>query len=526
MPKDWLRNRGYIHLTPHLKTGKVRNAAIRAYVADPERVAKHHFSPLLFKTIRERRYKKESINGKSTRAHSWVDDKGEFQVGIKDRPIHYANHLDSTIYGYYAAEELGERYEKILKSNPELSKCVTAYRRTEPGEKGKNNVHFAAEVFDLIKERKNCVAIAMDVKSFFSSLNHKMLKREWSRLLGRSSLPDDHFNLFRSITNYSYVELDDFRTDSGEFDEYQLHLNRRKGSKSFYASNADFYGAIRRGEVSIKKNQRREKGRRIMNRHTGLSERPKCGIPQGLAISSILANLYMRPFDEKMIKMLQDIGGVYRRYSDDLVILCDEKDLAIVVQKTKALIKERRLKISDPKTEICAFSSRNDSSMLTAKTLTPGKQFDVLNPQGRFTYLGFTYDGKKVLIKDKNISRYYRRMKQAIKRKVKRAASHKRKILAKETLLHRRQLMSAFSRTKKRGSKKRVRVSKLRFNRNFGEFRLVSSLEDRTQYGNFHSYARRASKIMREPAILRQLRKSGQVFERFLEEQRNSLLCK
>ena len=59
------------------------------------------------------------------------------------------------------------------------------------------------------------------------------------------------------------------------------------------------------------------------------------GIPQGSPISAVLANIYMLDFDYEINKYLESIGGIYRRYSDDMVAICplDKKDEVIKLLK-------------------------------------------------------------------------------------------------------------------------------------------------------------------------------------------------
>ena len=518
MAKPWLRHRGYLHLTPQLNVNQDRDK-IHQYVTDPVKVGSHHFSPLLYKTITERRFKKTYSGGTAIRAHKWIDDKGEIILGAKKRPIHYATHIDAAIYAYYANRILGRAYEELLQDAPDLSQCITAYRVTPKGKKGRNNIHCAKEVFDLIKHYKNCVAVALDIKSFFSSLDHKLLKHTWCELLGRKSLPDDHFNVFRSVTDYSFVDLADLRVGNGGFDEYKLYKNRRKGAKAFFACKDDLFNEIKNGRLRIKKNQRLGKFKR-KNKHTKRWESTRCGIPQGLAVSSVLANLYMLPFDRKMLAVADAINGAYRRYSDDLVFVCSRSDLEYVFQNVQLYIAERQLTISTEKTEICEFKDSGRSKMLFAKTLASTPPYSVQNERGKFTYLGFSYDGRKVLIKDRNIARYYRKMKQTVKRTVRRANHHKEAHLHDDVDIYLRRLRKAF---KKRGSRPRkVAVYKriLQYDNHRKEYYLSKVVLNRKQYGNFHAYARRASKIMGEPTIIGQLRNSEKILERCIRKRK------
>lgn len=515
MPKPWLRSRGYLHLTPHLNvTG--RHTTIKAYITDKEKIAVHNFSPLIYKTIRERRYKKTELTTGPQRAHSWLNDKGEIVISAKDRPIHYPAHLDGAIYGYYAVEVLGALYEDTLKANQKLSDCVTAYRR----ESGKSNIHHAAEAFNQIRQRGDCVAIAMDIKGFFSSLDHRMLKKTWANLIGLPSLPPDHFNVFKSVTNFSYVDLKSFRQAHGGFDEYKLRQHYRRGSKGFFAKRDDLYRAIKEGRLRVKKNQwRGPKDDGVWSHNAKKLIRRPIGIPQGLALSSVLANLYMLPFDCELLAEVEKVGGVYRRYSDDLVIICEQKHMSHLISTAEQKIKDLKLKISTDKTEICAFSKTKDSRFLTAQTLAHTAPYKMSNKQGKFTYLGFSFDGRKVLIKDKNISRFYRRMKQAVRKRVRQANIERPEKLDDRLIVHKRRLTKRFCARGKMSLKVERKASRLVYDKVTGEHYFKSELQPRRQYGNFHSYAKRAARIMNEPAILRQLRNSGKILERSIQQE-------
>jgi RNA-directed DNA polymerase len=78
--------------------------------------------------------------------------------------------------------------------------------------------------------------------------------------------------------------------------------------------------------------------------------RSKKGVPQGLPISNILAQIYLNDFDVLMIKYI-DNDTLYLRYVDDILIIsktnCDEK-----LEKIKILLKEIGLKVNQAKTYV------------------------------------------------------------------------------------------------------------------------------------------------------------------------------
>lgn len=57
--------------------------------------------------------------------------------------------------------------------------------------------------------------------------------------------------------------------------------------------------------------------KRVIN----LSPKNHLGILQGTAVSAILANIYMIAFDEFVANLIENYHGLYRRYSDDFIIV-------------------------------------------------------------------------------------------------------------------------------------------------------------------------------------------------------------
>lgn len=47
--------------------------------------------------------------------------------------------------------------------------------------------------------------IVADVTSFFDNLNHRLLHRQWKRILNRENLPDDHYTIYKSLVDSKYI---------------------------------------------------------------------------------------------------------------------------------------------------------------------------------------------------------------------------------------------------------------------------------------------------------------------------------
>lgn len=129
---------------------------IISYITNPDKIAVHSFLPFIGYDIKERRLSKIDKTKPRERQESIV----------KLRPIKYAAHFDSLIYSYYACL-LYDLYEKKLVEFG-LGDVVLAYRKSKHMNKIANNITFAKEIFDIIKNKdNNCVALAFDIKSFY-----------------------------------------------------------------------------------------------------------------------------------------------------------------------------------------------------------------------------------------------------------------------------------------------------------------------------------------------------------------------
>jgi hypothetical protein len=345
--KDWFKDRGYPHFSN--KTPLSIKDDIERYILNSEKVAKHSFYPLIFKEIKQRRYKLSDFNGIYRHSHKKIDKKGKIVSNTKIREIMYASHIDAHIYSYYAQKIISPKYEDYLMKNNDLSNAVSAYRQilTDDKLKFKNNVHFAKDIFEEIRKRENCVVLAFDIENFFPTLNHKKLKLIWANIIGFKTLPKDHYNIFKSATNFSYVKLNDLRIRKNHFNEKKIAKLKKEGKHTFFENVKELIDS----GIVIHKNQKHKNGNLI-------------GIPQGLPISALLANMYMLPFDESIINELTLKKNIfYRRYSDDIIVICKEEQVEFVEDFVINQVKEIELVISLEKTEKTLFkinSVQND----------------------------------------------------------------------------------------------------------------------------------------------------------------------
>ncbi|QXU39818.1 reverse transcriptase domain-containing protein [Pedobacter sp. D749] len=423
---DWLQGKGYLHITPSLSI----DANWKKYynrITSPQYISTYAFYPLMHRILSDRKYKKPNPKKhegiKRSHCHKIIGEN-KVEKSAKNRPLHYASHFDVLIYSYYA-DTLGKLYEEKLQSNEELNKAVLAYRRipiSKTNQKGKSNIHFANEVFSEINRRVesegSTSVLAIDLKNFFSSLSHEILYDAWAKLLNVEELPTDHRNVFKACTNFSYILHKDLKQKNGfRFDESKLaKIRRENGFKSFFESNEAFRNEIKNGRLPIYKNPFRK-----FNEQTGKKE--MIGIPQGLPISALLANLYLLNFDSHIIKEIASkYGAHYRRYSDDILILCKPSVVDEINSYINNLISRYRIEISTDKTERFLFkkmpyNKTGDERITSIKILSETE--NIIDCP--VNYLGFEFRGYNTLIKSTNLAKYYRRLITIIKRRARRA---------------------------------------------------------------------------------------------------------
>lgn len=458
--------KSYPHFDKHLSEDKILKI-----VTDPQAVAQNKFYP--FMLFHETRMK---FGGKK---HD--REKAEARPRSKPRPIRYAARRDSYIFAYYR-HLLSQRYEEKLKELA-LGECVIAYRKilVKPGsEAGKCNIHFARDAFAEIRKRGDCIAVALDISDFFGSINHIRLETLWHNLIGFNELSVEdqaaHKAVFKSITQYADVDyykvlqrLGYWGTRKIKGVEKQGYLCERKKLPMQLCSPKDFREKICGDDPQFLKLIDKDKTR-------------TCGIPQGSPMSDLLANLYLLDFDLAMNRYASETGSYYRRYSDDILIVCP-KDHALLhdfLTKVKAEIKKagNELVIQDKKTIIKQFDSKDGvlSCNFYDHTHFPAQAEPPVRNR-HFEYLGFSFDGKTVKLKDSTVSRYYRKMVLGI-RKEARALADRYPNKAPDALL------------------KEAKVSQIY--QKFGKIDEFEKYVTEPEKWNFWTYAQRAAKIMRD----------------------------
>lgn len=453
-----------------------------------EKIASHPFYPLIHETISNKklyRPDKQSI---------------KFNFENKTRHIYYAAHIDAQVYSYYASL-LSEYYEKAIKEIIGLTDCITAYRRIPSDETKRNkcNIDFSHDIFKFIKTKchsEKCI-LTFDITGFFDSLDHRILKKRWYSLLNETSLPQDHYNIYKSVVNFSYVDIDDLLIEFGH--KKKIHL-RWNDVEAFCVKASEFRKRVREKGL-IRSNKR------IHNENKQLIKRIK-GIAQGTPISAILSNIYLLEFDKEVhsfVKQFKDT--IYRRYSDDIFIVCDKEYVESIQKLLVTKIEDAKLTINQKKSEAFYVKRKGDSEFSIYKCKEPANPkwddkslHECFFEENQFPiqYLGFEFFGKEVHIRSSSLSKYYKTMKKDVKRRAVYSlyAKIRKKKTGNENINSSIYKTSLFRRHSHHGQQIK-RVCKL----NKKKKKVITKY-----WGNYLSYAKKADEIMGSNCCYRQLR--------------------
>ena len=367
--KDWYRPKSYPHFD--LPFRKRKDAV--DFVLNYKKGSSYGFYPLIQFDIEQKKYR----TYKKLVGTHYIKVMDRENSKPKVRTINYPAHKDGYIFSFFA-HELSKSYENVIKKLG-LGDSISAYRSGIG-----SNIDIAGQAFKFIKEQKNCICIAYDIEKFFDSLDHSLLKKQLMNVLSVSKLSKAYYNIYKALTHYASIRKNDLpKGPDGE-------LSR---------------------PVCDSKTLRKLKDKIYVHKKT-------YGIPQGTQISALFSNIYMIDFDVEISQKIKAQKGLYKRYADDILIIVPltanieelKKDIDNLVI-TALVEKAGGLKIQSKKTEKLVFKNG---------IVTEGSH-------NALQYLGLTYNGTKLLIRNSSISRYVRKMLGGVRRKIhlaKRAKTH------------------------------------------------------------------------------------------------------
>ena len=339
------------------------------YISQPQNVATHGFYPFVHYVKDMSKYSK--------------DKKG---LKEKQRDICYAAHIDRCIFQYYNFL-LNELYNNECEKLG-INDVAIAYRTNL---RHQSNVDFAQKAIRFIRNSGKCYIMIGDFTKFFDNLDHQYLKSQWCNLLQSNELPADHYAVFKNITRFSYIELTDL-----------LKLHNLKNNNS--------------GHRELNAKKRLLSPTDLREKKELITKNQDFGIPQGSPMSGVLANIYTLEIDKKLHNFVASkLNGMYMRYSDDFIIILPELDESTAIENLKIInrmfdsVDYPGIELQPNKTQYYCFS-RNK---LLNCGLKINEKADCSNRH--LNFLGFTFDGKKVSLRAKTVSKYYQRMRRKSK---------------------------------------------------------------------------------------------------------------
>jgi len=415
--EDSYKVKSYPHVDPifNFTFGKHK---LRTILSDTtsKKVSNHAFAPFL-KTLQK------------TPRYRYQESSDKYKLETKIRPISFASHFDTYILGFYSYC-LNKKYQTYIRDH-NFSDPILAYRSDL---NGKCNIQFAKDAFDNVRARVSskgtCSAIALDIKGYFDHIDHTILKSMWLKVIDLDQLPIDQYHIFRSITKYSYINyisfLKHFNINLKAIEkEHKRKYPDRQFTPKGYNSILDLIPNNYAGSSYKEKMRYLRKMNLISinrNKDRSLS---KNGIPQGSSISALLSNIYLLDFDKELHVKSNIEGFSYRRYCDDLLIICDSERVNELKTFVMDLMTDKyKLTIQDKKTEVIDFKLSQQNKVRGFKRLynEDTTEFEELpNTNSNFKslqYLGFEFNGQKVFIRSGSLSRYFRKLKARIVKSV------------------------------------------------------------------------------------------------------------
>lgn len=406
-------------------------AKLKAVLRNPDHLERHSFMPFLRKDSKARRFTRDKESRK-------------IKIGQKLRPIMYSAHHDACILAFYSFI-LKKRYEARI-ADTGLTEAVIAYRHIprEGTDRGKANIDFAKEVFDKARAHDQVAVICLDIASFFNRMDHGLIEKRWSRLLDMNALPEGHATVYRNITRYRYVFLDQCLE--------ALSYGKIVKGKFTYDFGTNQTGKL--CDIEDFRNKVAYKSSKLIHKN-----KSPFGIPQGSPISDIIANVYLEDFDRAILDKLSTLEfGYYRRYSDDILLICPPAAAKELYDFASQRIAQEKVQIKAAKTEAVTVNNVTQEVHDITYNTTELPEHKYSNRQS-FQYLGFEIDAKDLHVRSGTIANHYRRAKRrakAIKMHPNNTATLKQANAKKEQKRKNRSRWQYFITTKKRIGSKRI----------------------------------------------------------------------
>lgn len=373
---------------------RVSFAEVQAKILDPEYISHHAFYPLISNEIITVRYQ----GGKRS---------------YKVRNISYASHFDHRVFQYYSYL-WSDLYNKKAIAE-EFNEVAVAYRSSLSSDgavTATSNIS-AKKAFDYIREQDLAFVLTGDFESFFDNLNHAHIMTSLRSLFPSGRLPDDHYQVIKNILRYSCWPIADLAARH-ELPWPSIDPIREK-MISEVAIELRFKSIreLNKLDVILPKSEFLANKSKVITRpwkRTGIG----LGIPQGLAASGVLANIYMADIDMKVRLAVERVGGFYLRYCDDFIVAVPKSGFDALVEAINLMADVDSVKLQPEKTKV--FRVDGDGvAQLDFESVRAGKVYPYsgVHPAQKVSFLGFDFDGRVVRLRQSTVGRYHRRLREA-----------------------------------------------------------------------------------------------------------------
>lgn len=154
--------------------------------------------------------------------------------------------------------------------------------------------------YRIANKEKELYVVECDMKKFYDTVNHKIVEKLFNELISKSKGSNPELNLDAPVRIfYSYLNC------------FSFNINMPKPIDTEYWTSYK----IPNGEFTWIDDI-------VSDHYTDISTE-RIGVPQGGALSGLIANIYLNQADIKML----EANVLYQRFCDDMIIISDNLDI-------------------------------------------------------------------------------------------------------------------------------------------------------------------------------------------------------
>ncbi|WP_270488572.1 reverse transcriptase/maturase family protein [Butyricimonas synergistica] len=226
---------------------------------------------------------------------------------IECRPLCVFNQLVDKVIICLVNQYLSKLFDPFFYSES----LAFRYKREYHGENKYTSHHdaiYRIQEFVLKNKKRNIYVAECDMEKFYDSVNHKIVKKSFYTLLrlAQKSNPDINFSCVRRIFE-KYLRCYNFQRDV-----YKLNNN-----PEFWKKQEEKKGVFSWVRNELLKHGFYKNERSLIHSHIG--------VPQGGALSGLIANIVLNNIDQEIIKKIANKNVLYIRYCDDMILLTTNK---------------------------------------------------------------------------------------------------------------------------------------------------------------------------------------------------------